>query len=107
MGFLYPGAQYKGFIDNTSRSVLKDSEKDVYWNLFPVARGTLEGYATVYCYFDRTNMYGGYNTDEMSKYIDSYTYMKDMTNIPTYYNKSKSTNKDRLNDPNLKYNEVW
>lgn len=107
MGFLYPGAQYQGFIDNTSKNVLKDSEKDVYWNLFPVARGTLEGYATVYCYFDRTNMYGGYDTSEMSKYIDSYTYMKDMSNIPTYYNKSKSTNTGRLNDPNLKYNEVW
>ena len=51
-------------------------------------------------------MFGGYN-NKMSKYIDSYTYMKDMSNLPTYYNKMKSTNTDRLNDPNMKYNEVW
>lgn len=27
MGFLYPGAQYQGFIDNTSKTVLKDDKK--------------------------------------------------------------------------------
>ena len=106
MGFLYPSAQYSAFTGNIASAEKADKTGEVYWNLFPVARGTLEGYATVYCYFDRTNMFGGYN-NKMSKYIDSYTYMKDMSNLPTYYNKMRSTNTDRLNDPNMKYNEVW
>ena len=104
MGFLYPSAQYSAFTGNIASA--KKADENVYWNLFPVARGTLEGYATVYCYFDRTNMFGGYN-NKMNKYIDSYKYMKDMSNLPTYYNKMRSTNTDRLNDPNMKYNEVW
>ncbi|HBO50166.1 MAG TPA: hypothetical protein DD619_05240 [Alphaproteobacteria bacterium] len=113
MGFLYPGAQYQGFIGNTSKTVLKDDEKDVYWNLFPVARGTLEGYATVYCYFDRTNkVTGNFWKGTYEEYVDSYSYMQDIMgdDLPTGYEKVSGKNtkyQDRLNDPNLKYDEVW
>lgn len=107
MGFLYSGNSYAAFksdgydIDTGS----------MYWNLFPVTRGTLEGYATVYCYFDRTNLYKGYGTDNKEKdyFIDGYTYMRDMTGA-TDYEKVDSTNGKylkRLNDPTLKYNEAW
>lgn len=111
MGFLYPSAQYSAFTGNIASA--EKADENVYWNLFPVARGTLEGYATVYCYFDRTNMFNndkkgiGY-TGDWEKYIDNYTYMQTMTGVPAGYKKvSSDTYKNRLNDPNMKYNEVW
>ena len=108
MGFLYPGAQYQGFIDNTSKSVLKDKKKDVYWNLFPVARGTLEGYATVYCYFDRTNTVTGDFMAGYGNYVDTYDYMQTMTGLPTGYEKKSGPGyKERLNDPNMTYDDMW
>lgn len=107
MGFLYPESMYKGFIDGTDgKYKYKDDVTSNYWNVFPVMRGTLEAYATVYCYFDRTNMYGGYNSN-FYKFIDNYSYMKDMTNVPDSFEKDDPSNRDRLNDPELKYNDVW
>lgn len=106
MGFLYPTSLYSGF---TPQTRLKATD-EAYWNLFPVIRGSLEGYATVYCYFDRTNMFGDYTIfgDTYKEYIDAYTYMKDMNNVPTSFKKkSSSTYTDRLNDPNMKYDEAW
>lgn len=112
MGFLYPSAQYSAFTGNIASA--EKADENVYWNLFPVARGTLEGYATVYCYFDRTNMFNddkkdiGY-TGDWKKYIDSYTYMQTMRYVPSDYKKASPSASyiKRLNDPNMKYNEVW
>lgn len=129
MGFIYPESLYKGFIDagravgTVKKSTATESTgyKDTknYWNIFPVKRGSLQGYATVYCYFDRTNILdkvvkdSGFNGKQKG-YIDEYTYMqsmggKDGTDIPTSYEKkSGSTDyQKRLNDPNMKYDEVW
>ena len=108
MGFLYPSAQYSAFTGNIANAESADKDKNVYWNLFPVARGTLEGYATVYCYFDRTNTVTHDFWADYGKYIDNYTYMQTMTGVPTDYKKvSSDTYKSRLNDPNMQYNEVW
>lgn len=108
MGFLYPSAQYSAFTGNIANAESADENRDVYWNLFPVARGTLEGYATVYCYFDRTNTVTHDFMDGYGKYIDNYTYMQTMTGVPAGYKKvSSDTYKSRLNDPNMQYNEVW
>ena len=129
MGFIYPESLYKGFIDagravgtvkkSTATGSTGYEDTKNYWNIFPVKRGSLQGYATVYCYFDRTNILdkvvsgSGFNGNEKG-YIDDYTYMqsmggKDGTDIPTSYEKkSGSTDyQKRLNDPNMKYNEVW
>ena len=129
MGFIYPESLYKGFIDagrmagtvkksTTTGSTGYESTKN-YWNIFPVKRGSLQGYATVYCYFDRTNILdkvvsgSGFNGQQKG-YIDGYTYMQSMggsdgTDIPSdYHKKSGSTDyQQRLNDPNMKYDEVW
>ena len=106
MGFLYPSAQYSAFTGNIANA--EKADENVYWNLFPVARGTLEGYATVYCYFDRTNTVTHDFRADYGKYIDNYTYMQTMTGVPTDYKKvSSDTYKSRLNDPNMQYNEVW
>ncbi len=107
-GFLYSGAKYGAFIKGEAKT---DS---YYWNVFPVLRGTIEGYATVYCYFNRTNMPDVQDDDDTKpfngyygSFIDAYTYMQTMDGLPTDYTKSKSTNTDRLDDPTLKYNEAW
>lgn len=129
MGFIYPESLYKGFIDagravgtvkkSTATGSTGYEDTKNYWNIFPVKRGSLQGYATVYCYFDRTNILdkvvkdSGFNGKQKG-YIDEYTYMqsmggKDGTDIPTSYEKkSGSTDyQKRLNDPNMKYDEVW
>ena len=99
IGFIYPAKLYSAFTG-------KDTS-GFYWNLFPVMRGTINGYATVYCYFDRTNMYGKYNSN-YGDYVDKQDYMKTMTGVPS--SKAKVIDplyKARLNDPNMKYDEVW
>ena len=74
------------------------------WNLFPVPTNTLEGHATVYCYFDRTQFKDGDwgnlvdQIDQLGNYRDIYDKTKNNTN--TGYT-------DRLNDPTLKYDDPW
>ncbi len=110
-GFLYPYSMYSAFLEKKSDS--SDSSKPkknaLYWNVFPVIRGTMESYATVYCYFNRTNMEVNKKKpfiDDYGKFIDNYSYMQNMTGVPTDYKKSPS-NHNRVNDPALKYDEVW
>jgi len=64
MGFIYPYNLYKSYITEIGKSNFDQSGCDnddtcVIWNMFPVYTGTLEGYATVYCYFNRAG--GGFN----------------------------------------------
>lgn len=118
MGFLYPTSLYNGF---THQDKLKATD-EAYWNIFPVLRGSLEGYATVYCYFDRTNMYSktyskdgteistglGY-VENYDTFVDNYDYLQTMDNVPTSFKKESGdpNYQKRLNDPSLKYDEVW
>lgn len=103
MGFVYPGSLYKEVIKQITGQDPGDGE--LYWNIFPVRAQTLEAYATVYCYFDRTNLYGSGNDP---KYVDQY----DQLNKFHHENKEKerTDNKEyikRLNDPSLKYTNPW
>ena len=95
---MYPG--FLGGVPNSSNA------GDLYWNVFPVIRGTLESYATVYCYFNRTNMGDSPFASGYENFVDNYRYMQNMTGVPTDYKKSPS-NHNRVNDPALKYDEVW
>lgn len=104
MGFIYPNGLYEHFTG---------AEKGYMWNVFPVVPRTLEGYATVYCYFNRTNMkfdgeLGDFNTG-YNRYVDSYDYMVTMKEPPKSSKKvsGSSAYQERLNDPELKYNDVW
>ena len=98
IGFIYPAKMYSAFTGNDNSGF--------YWNLFPVMRGTINGYATVYCYFDRTNMYNKY-IGNYGDYVDRQDYMKTMTGVPDDHSKTDSNYTKRLNDPNMKYDEVW
>lgn len=120
MGFLYYNGYYQAFG--------APNDNKYSWNIFPVLPDTIEGYATVYCYFNRTNLkLDGKSKDFASGYeyyVDPYNYMVNMQNPPnSYKKKSKADVRDgevwkedtesidhyqeRLNDPELKYNEVW
>ena len=104
MGFLYPGKMYSAFGAG--------NDDNLYWNVFPVIRGTMEAYATVYCYFNRTNINFTKNSDPTfqngwTNYIDNYSYMQDMTGKGTPVKDASESYLNRLNDPALKYNEAW
>jgi len=106
MGFIYPYALYSPIITELGASSNEDdlANNTVYWNVFPVQARSLEAYATVYCYFDRTNIF---SSGIDSKYVDQYD---QINNFRSIYNKSNSSNADyieRLNDPQLKYSDPW
>jgi len=105
MGFVYPGSYYKGVIEfvNPSGGPVKTDE--LYWNIFPVKARTLEAYATVYCYFDRTNLYKTESSSVDPSYIDQYD---QLNKFRQGHGKGVSSDYlNRLNDPALKYNEPW
>lgn len=120
MGFIYPYELYKPIIDDLKADVSAvDKAEDslasnkVYWNIFPVRPRSMEAYATVYCYFDRTNIFGSGNNPE---YVDQYDQLNNFRNIKkkdevgTVDQGTKGSNKkfiERLNDPQLKYDDPW
>ena len=70
MGFLYPESYYRDFLSKVGKSDningeafgsgnVDEGSDTVYWNIYPVYYRQLEGYATVYCYFNRE----GFNVD--------------------------------------------
>ena len=103
MGFLYPGALYHDVITAIVPESARPSpvENYYFWNVFPVRANTLEAYATVYCYFDRTNLYSSGNDD---RYVDPYDQLNEFREG---YDKPNSDYVKRLNDPTLKYTEPW
>ncbi len=103
MGFVYPGAYYHGVIKFiTGNELTSEERKNLYWNIFPVKARTLEAYATVYCYFDRTNLY---TSGIIEDYVDQYDQLKNFRSGHEKGATAKYLN--RLNDPALKYNEPW
>lgn len=113
MGFIYPHSYYREFINQAGLGG-RQNDNDVYWNLFPVYYKQLEGYATVYCYFDRKD------NNLSSSYVDkAYDQLSDYKSSPAdarnvfYYEKNHSVGEsnatyiNRLNDPNLKYKDPW
>lgn len=112
MGFIYPHSYYREFINQAGLGG-RQHDDDVYWNLFPVYYKQLEGYATVYCYFDRKD------NNLSDSYVDkAYDQLSDYKSSPTdaknvfYYEKNhfgggNATYINRLNDPNLKYKDPW
>lgn len=111
LGFIYPQAYFKDFIDEGTGNKYTSQGTAVYWNLFPVHYRELEGYATVYCYFDRKDAaFDG-------RYVDkAYDQLKDFeANVNTLNSYEKTVNSrggnaqymERLNDPDLKYDDPW
>ena len=116
MGFLYPHSLYGKIICGTGSSECGNeyatsvtdggTADDVYWNIFPIRKNTLEGFVTTYCYFNRGQF-------EDNSDVDKYDVLND---VPTGFKKiggTRNENSERtdyvekLNDPRLKYNETW
>ena len=113
MGFIYPETQYKGLIDaietlsGGSYSTSSDDSNKIYWNLYPVQTSSLEAYATVYCYFDRSNLWASSGQD--STMVDKYD---QLNNFSSAYTKTRTNDQEgnyvnRLDDPALKYRDPW
>lgn len=77
------------------------------WNLFPIPTNTLEGHATVYCYFDR-QAFSSWG-DGMVDQIDQLGSLTSSSNVGfrELYEKPDSNYTKRLNDPTLKYTDPW
>ncbi len=121
MGFLYDKDVYigAGTFDNTgiasnnnadgeNESSVTNMPGNWIWNLFPVATNTLEGHATVYCYFDRTQFLGGkeLNGGDWQGYIDPIDQMN-KNKFRAIDSVKDSSYTRRLNDPSLKYDDPW
>ncbi len=108
MGFIYPKSLYQNVISSLTGSNVSHEGSDayaVYWNVFPVRALSMEAYATVYCYFDRTNIYNsGNNAEYTDQYDQMYHFRKEGEELRQ---KKPETYRNRLNDPALKYNDPW
>ena len=125
-GFLYHQSEYANFAceidsENCKQYVPKgiNENYEIIWNLFPVAKNSLGSYVTTYCYFDRlsltdqTNPYWKTGTNSFEKFDIlnevpvSYEKGKTTADGSTSYEKERKQYYDQLNDPTMKYNEVW
>ena len=118
MGFVYPETLYGTVISALTGANIANDESSVsntrvYWNVFPVRARSMEAYATVYCYFDRTNIF---NSGNNPKYVDQYDQMKNFRPVyqkegaGTYNGDTPGNNSnyiERLNDPHLRYKDPW
>ena len=120
-GFLYHYNEYKNFACPTGENCKELSpigntdENEVLWNLFPVAKNSIGSYVSTYCYFDRTNMFKNYQDNEDT--LKSIERMDILNEVPNDYIKGKTGNTENdatrnayyenLNDPTMKYNEIW
>ena len=127
MGFIYDtntwvglgsGIGNEGLLSNasgTNSSVAflgyGDSAANLVWNLFPVPTNSIEGHATVYCYFDRT-VFRDYKDTAGNPLVDP---IDQMENYRPFWDANKGAGSsevvkkyiDRLDDPTLKYRNPW
>jgi hypothetical protein len=124
MGFIYMSSEYGDLIEylTEERTVKITETKEVkvqnpvmeyqegggiLWNIFPVRRNSLDAYATVYCYFDRSNaMATEINLD--SDLVAKIGPLGERSlGAESAYKLGGEDYIQRLNDPTLKYNEAW
>jgi hypothetical protein len=118
MGFLYDTAEWSNF--NNRGSDYQAPVNSNYttgggnagggasmgsfiWNLFPVPQNTLEGHATVYCYFNRAE-FNNWQDSSGRSLVDQ------MDLLGTAKNGGDPRGErspDQLDDPTLKYGDPW
>ena len=106
MGFIYPEATYSKLLSNTGQLMRMD-EHNLLWNVFPVQYTSLEAFVTTYCYWDSANRLGDIATD-------IYNTTGQLPQVENYYPDSYKPDADgtlnfrkKLNDPSMKYDELW
>jgi len=95
----------KGYNDSSATGA--EYGVNYVWNLFPIPINTLEGHATVYCYFDRSQFGGDWGN--LVDPVDQLAQLKDGSprGVGEKTAGSNSAYVERLNDPSLKYNDPW
>ena len=95
----------KGYNDSSATGA--EYGVNYVWNLFPIPINTLEGHATVYCYFDRSQFSGDWGN--LVDPVDQLAQLKDGSprGVGEKTAGSNSAYVERLNDPSLKYNDPW
>ena len=119
MGFIYPSVLWSHLFDSSKAQGMGGSEapqlgqgdNKIYWNLFPVDKWSIEGYATVYCYFDRNGLTNGKNGSYFDEnMVDTkYNQYSILRNVSQGASKKdyNSGYTNRLNNPKLKYTQEW
>ena len=136
MGYIYPhnlwnhlltdsGVNAELAVDNEGLSMSGEGDDTkIYWNLFPVDKYSIEGYATVYCYFDREGLTNADDTGMPRPYFNPsfvdttsrVTTTRSVEQGASKYAKDKDTGATtpeseaymhRLFNPNLKYDQQW
>ena len=132
MGFIYPYDIYKDVVKNLDEVNANASEKLEairgkdnkllhYWNVFPIRVGTLEAQITTYCYFDNklassgkhlmkdpvTGLEDTYWWTSTSKQYDSFEYGYSEKHEGYAPTGNAADYRKSLNDPALKYDELW
>ena len=79
------------------------------WNLFPIPTGSLEGHATVYCYFDRSSFGAEWDglIDKTNRLAIAETGGSLDKEAGASRGGSSAAFESRLNDPSLKYSDPW
>ena len=119
MGFIYPASYWSkaDLRDLGFSGVYDDTKEDnrsfntgVYWNLFPVDKYSIEGYVTVYCYFDRNGVLNnGHPVFDASMVDTTYNQFNSSTHRGVAAGSSKGDGDyvKRLFNPKLKYDDEW
>lgn len=111
-GFIYPAELYGNVarvlkVDTDDYNDNGDEKIDGYWNLFPVLKNTLTSYSTTYCFIDNkdASVTGTVDWDDDTRKAGNIQYYMDDWN--TNYLAPHAEEREVLNDPALKYNELW
>ena len=87
---------------------LGQGDNKIYWNLFPVDKWSIEGYATVYCYFDRNGLTNNSNSYFNENMVDTeYNQYSSLRTVEQGVERSNPNYIKRLNNPKLKYTQEW
>ena len=116
MGFIYPSVLWSHLFDSSKTPGMGGSEapqlgqgdNKIYWNLFPVDKWSIEGYATVYCYFDRNGLTNNSNSYFNENMVDTeYNQYSSLRTVEQGVERSNPNYIKRLNNPKLKYTQEW
>ncbi len=102
--------RYRGGYDEHERRShrITNNEEYFFWNVFPVEQESLEAFVTTYCYFDQDNrafeMFN--NSTDVKNHLPMIDYIGTFTEGYEPEGENKKY-RQRLNDPSMKYNELW
>lgn len=97
-----------GYDEQDTKKRYNNSDEYFFWNVFPVEQESLEAFVTTYCYFDQDNQAFGMfkNSADVTTHLPQIDYITTFTSGYTPEGENKKY-RQRLNDPSMKYDELW